>query len=98
MTYVLTPGPAPLAELQQALPAVGWTHDAARGELTAVITDGRPPAALNAQVLAMLLRAQVGVLEIRRGSDLESVYLDTHPADALPAGEPPPLPAPRSTS
>lgn len=76
ITYVLQPGPVPMNELRTLRPDVTWELCAKGVELraefsgaTAVIPE------INAQTLAVLLRAGIGILEIRCGSDLESEYL-----------------------
>jgi ABC-type multidrug transport system ATPase subunit len=76
LTYVVAGGKVPLEELCATLP--GATFDAATeaGRLTVVFDDTQiRTEAVNAAVLPVLLKARVGVLEIRRGSDLESEYL-----------------------
>jgi ABC-type multidrug transport system ATPase subunit len=84
--YTVARGPAPLAALHAALPDVEWTAAADGTEITAVFPDRYTPEELNTQALAILLAANTGVLEIRRGSDLETEYL-LH-ADAPPAFPP----------
>ena len=51
-----------------------WHPDTA--ELTACYTPAHSAEKLNARVLAILLEEKVGILEIRRGSDLETEYLN----------------------
>ena len=73
LTYLLSSGPAPLERLAAALPDVTWVpRDAS---LTAIYPGHYTPAELNAIVLRTLLAAGVGILEVQRGSDLESEYL-----------------------
>lgn len=68
-------GLAPLEALQATLPEVQWS---VRGEeLTATYGDALTTEELNRRVLPVLLASGVGILEIRRGSDLEGEYLRT---------------------
>ena len=73
ITYVFSGGTFPLARLTTALPAVQWEQ--AEKRATATFAGPHTTAELNAVVLRILLEAGVGVLEIQRGSDLESEYL-----------------------
>lgn len=73
VTYLVGSGPLPLAALGTALPDVAWA--AAEGRLTASFASTLTAAAINAQALPVLLAADVPVLEIHRGSDLEIEYL-----------------------
>ena len=72
VTFVLTPSALPLDRLQAALPDVVW--ETAEGTLTATFPATLTAAELNARALPILLEASVPVLEIHRGSDLESEY------------------------
>jgi ABC-2 type transport system ATP-binding protein len=83
LTYRLGAGEVPLTALAQALPAVEWEQQT--GQLTATFTSAHTAASLNAVVLPLLLAERVEVLEIQRGSDLETEYLRL-------AAPPPPLP------
>ncbi|MFZ2642756.1 MAG: ABC transporter ATP-binding protein [Verrucomicrobiia bacterium] len=77
MTYCLEPAgrPLPMEELQQALPKAAWEQGIDGSELTVKFFDEATRAAeVNARVLEVLLRHGVGVIEIRRGSNLESEY------------------------
>ena len=86
MTYHFKPGPLPLDEIRRAVPEAQWEADPAAGTLTvSFLESGGSAETLNAAVLPLLLAAGVGILEIRRGSSLESEYLAT-------AARPPPLP------
>jgi ABC-type multidrug transport system ATPase subunit len=73
VTFQLAPAAIPLEALRSALPAVEW--EAAAGSLTATFPATLTVAELNARALPILLQANVPVLEIRRGSNLESEYL-----------------------
>ena len=87
ITYVLVPGAAvPRQALAAALPGVTWETADAKAELTATFAAQYTTEELNTRVLRLLLDAGVGILEIRRGSDLETEYLRLH------AAPPPPLP------
>jgi ABC-type multidrug transport system ATPase subunit len=78
LTYGLTAA-VPLEDLQAACPDVAWQLSADGRELTAVYADPWTAEALNASALPRLLKAGAGLLEIRRGSDLESEYLSMAP-------------------
>ncbi len=87
ITYALSGNAVvPLQELADALPGVAWETTAGGTTLTATFTALYTTEELNARVLNLLMGAGVGILEIRRGSDLETEYLRLH---AVPA---PPLP------
>ena len=73
ITYVFSNGLFPLAQLSTALPEVKW--ELAENRATAVFPSRYTTEELNAVALRTLLDAGVGVLEIQRGSDLESEYL-----------------------
>jgi len=73
ITYLFSGGLFPSAQLTAALPEVNWEQT--ENSATATFPDKYTPAALNAIVLRIVLEAGVGVLEIRRGSDLEREYL-----------------------
>ncbi len=88
ITYVLAAGAAiPLQLLAESCPGVKWDPVAGRAEVTAIFADPYTTEQLNTRVLRLLLDAGIGVLEVRRGSDLETEYLRLH------ATPPPPLPA-----
>lgn len=76
VTYRIRPGDVPLAAIQAALPEAGLALSA-DGALLTVTFQGSPDAVtrINAQVLDLLLRNNLGVIEVRCGSDLESEYL-----------------------
>ena len=84
VTYFVEPGgrPLPMEELERALPGATWEPALDGAELTVKFFDETARAAeINARVLEVLLRHGVGVLEIRRGSNLESEYFfatDSH--------------------
>lgn len=86
VTYHISSGTLPLAQLQAALPDVEWEQHGNR--VVASFPTQYTTEALNTATLRILLEAGVGVLEIRRGSDLESEYLRL-------AAEPPPLVLPK---
>lgn len=73
ITYLFSGGVFPLERLTAALPEVKWAQ--AANSATATFPSKHTPAELNAVVLRILLDAGMGVLEIQRGSDLESEYL-----------------------
>lgn len=73
VVFLIEPGPLPLEALRTAVPEATWEATADR--LTATFPAGLTPAAINARTLPILLQADVRILEIRRGSDLESEYL-----------------------
>ena len=79
ITYVLGTGSAPMDRLAAALPDVVWEPSASGSELTAAFPERYTPEQLNAEALRILLDAGTGVLEIRRGSGLESEYLRITP-------------------
>jgi ABC-type multidrug transport system ATPase subunit len=87
LTYVLGGGVFPLARLSAELPAVVW--DQQDHLVTATFTEPHTPESLNAVVLRALLDAGVGILEIQRGSNLESEYLRLAGAPPVlaPAGQ-----------
>jgi ABC-2 type transport system ATP-binding protein len=63
--------------LRAALPDCTFTWDSAQSRLTVVFGGDRKPEDFNQQFLPRLLEANCGLLEISRGSDLESVYLQS---------------------
>jgi ABC-type multidrug transport system ATPase subunit len=73
ITYVLRGGSVPMDKLSTGLPEVTWEQQP--DTLTATFTERYTTEELNDAVLRVLLEADVGILEIRRGSDLESEYL-----------------------
>ena len=90
LTYILA---APLAAtvLSENLPGITWQVSADGREHTASYAEPWTPEALNAQALPALLKSGAGLLEIRRGSDLETEYLSmTPPLPPTPAAWPGP--------
>ena len=83
ITYRIRLAPLPLDELKTAIPGADWKLENGGTDLN-IYFDGalaQDTAAVNARVLAILLAANIGIEEIRRGSDLESEYLAaTEPA------------------
>jgi len=73
ITYRLSGGQPPLPQLAAALPAVTW--EICTGGLAATIPEPLTIAGVNATALRVLLDAGIGVLEVQRGSDLESEFL-----------------------
>ena len=76
ITYDLSPGLLPLEKLKAALPEAEW-EAASDGSRLSVIYKGssvRVPE-INAKVVNVLLAEGAGLIEVRRGSDLESQYL-----------------------
>lgn len=85
MTYYLDPAdrPLPMEELQKTLPKATWEQGNDGSELTVKFFDEATGAAeVNARVLEVLLRHGVGVIEIRRGSNLESEYFSATDSQA----------------
>jgi ABC-type multidrug transport system ATPase subunit len=85
VTYHIGSGTLPLARLAAELPEVTWEQHGNR--VVASFPSAYTAEALNTAALRLFLEAGVGILEIRRGSDLESEYLKL-------AAEPPPLTPP----
>jgi ABC-2 type transport system ATP-binding protein len=79
ITYLLGPADLPLDLLRARLPDVALETTPDRGSLTATFPETRAPSSVNEIVLRALLDAGVPILEIRRGSDLESEYLRLTP-------------------
>lgn len=76
IAYVLQPGAVPLNELRALRPDAMWELRANGAELQAQFDGAKASIPeINAQALTILLRAGIGILEIRCGSDLESEYL-----------------------
>ncbi|MBI5686656.1 MAG: ABC transporter ATP-binding protein [Verrucomicrobia bacterium] len=90
VTFYMDPAsqPLPMEELKKALPEATWDQTLGGAELTVKFFDETARAAeVNARVLEVLLRHGVGVLEIRRGSALESEYFsatDSHASSVTP--------------
>lgn len=85
LTYVLSPGTViPLQSLAESFPGVTWEPAAGKAEITATFPGRYTTEELNGRVLRLFLEAGLGILEIRRGSDLETEYLRLH-------ATPPPL-------
>lgn len=80
ITYLLThPGP-PRDTLAVLTPGVEWQTAVDGKELTANFSQDYSPETLNAKVIPLLLASECGILEIKRGSDLETEYLRMHNA------------------
>jgi len=78
ITYLLThPGP-PRDTLAVLTPGVEWQTAVDGKELTAIFSQDYSPETLNAKVIPLLLASECGILEIKRGSDLETEYLRMH--------------------
>jgi ABC-type multidrug transport system ATPase subunit len=78
VTYSLEPGgrSVPLDELKLALPDAAWETARDGTELTARFESDRLRAPeINARVCEILIRHRIGIIEIRRGSNLEGEYL-----------------------
>jgi ABC-type multidrug transport system ATPase subunit len=73
ITYMFSNGLFPLPQLSAVLPEVQW--EMGEGRAVATFPAQYTTEEMNARVLPVLLTAGVGVLEIQRGSDLESEYL-----------------------
>ena len=91
MTYVLTAPTTALESLRSALPEVAWEVAPDGLILTANFASPQTPEDLNAVALGILLSCRTGILEIKRGSDLETEYLKMHPVTGIAV--PPPIPA-----
>jgi ABC-type multidrug transport system ATPase subunit len=91
LTYhVVAGGELPVAALSAALPGATFEVGDEGGRVTVVFDDTQIRTdEVNAAVLPLLLKAQVGVLEIRRGSDLESEYLAITKPSPVPGTESP---------
>ena len=76
MLYRIAPGgTAPLEAVRAAVPGL-WELSADGTELSAVLEEGAgSPDAINARIIPVLLGANCGIVEIRRGSDLETEFL-----------------------
>ena len=86
VTYHIGSGALPLARLAAELPDVAWEQHGNR--VVASFPSCYTAEALNTAALRLLLEAGGGILEVRRGSDLESEYLRL-------SADPPPLAPPR---
>ena len=75
LTYRLSGGTVPLEKLSAALPEVVWETATDGRTLTATFPESYSTEQLNAAALRVLLDAGVGILEIQRGTGLESEYL-----------------------
>ena len=86
LTYLVGDGALPMAAMAAALPDVTWTEESSPRCLRVTFPEKYSATQLNAIVLRTLLEAGVGILEVRRGTDLESEYLRLAPATppALP--------------
>ncbi len=73
VVFMIEPGPLPLEALRTAVPAAAW--EAAADQLIATFPTDLTTATINARALPILLHAGIRILEIHRGSDLESAYL-----------------------
>lgn len=90
LSYILE-APLPLTDALRALvPAGTWSVSAGGRELTVSFDDTTTPAAVNRTVLQGLISAGAGILEVRRGSNLEKEY--------LAMSTPPPIPPERRKS
>lgn len=85
ITYVLARAESALEAVRNAIAEAAWELSADRTTLTANFAPPMTPEELNARALKVMLEQGAGVLEIRRGSDLETEYLSMHPV------QPPPL-------
>ncbi len=98
ITYLLTHQGPSLTTLTELIPGIEWKYSGAGTELTALFSKTCSPEALNAKVIPLLLESDSGILEIKRGSDLETEYLrlyrEADSEESRPAGlnQPPPLP------
>jgi ABC-type multidrug transport system ATPase subunit len=79
VTYLLASPFAALDQLRTVIPGVIWEQSPDGTILTATFTAPLTAESLNTAVLECLLRSKAGILEVRRGSDLESEYLRMGP-------------------
>jgi len=84
LTYVLA-GAVPVELLRREVPGVEWQVSGGGRELAASYTEPWTAQSLNARVVPLLL-SSAELLEIRRGSDLESEYLSLTPPLPPPLG------------
>ena len=92
VTYVLARPPI-LDSLARELPDIAWQAVPGRHELIAAFAAPWTAETLNARVVPLLLQTS-GLLEIRRGSDLESEYLSLTPPLPPPLVTAPSVPPP----
>jgi ABC-type multidrug transport system ATPase subunit len=76
ITYVLSDGAVPLEKLHSLFTDVRFESRPDKPELKASFPNTYAPEEINRRVLEVLLQANIGILEIRRGSDLETEYLN----------------------
>jgi ABC-2 type transport system ATP-binding protein len=69
--------PPPLDILRARLPAATFAWDPTGQRLTASFPGDTAPEDFNQTLLPVLVELNCGILEVQRGSDLESVYLST---------------------
>ncbi len=79
VTYVLAKPLATLDLLRKVIPDAVWDQSVDGTTINATFTAPLTAERLNAAVLECLLHSQAGILEVRRGSDLESEYLRMAP-------------------
>lgn len=76
LEFHVRPAPLPESELRELVPTGTWHIDTAAGRISLVLnSDELDPVEINGRVLRLLLNAGVGVVEVRRGSDLEREFL-----------------------
>ena len=76
LEFHVRPAPLPESELRELVPTGTWHFDAAAGRISLVLnSDEFDPVEINGRVLRLLLNAGIGVVEVRRGSDLEREFL-----------------------
>ena len=90
VSYVLAQPVMP-GVMSEAIPDVSWEALPDGVTLTANFDATIAPEELNARVLRVLLDKGIGIQEVRRGSDLETEYLNMHPAQPLPPALPLPM-------
>ena len=82
----ITPGAVPLDALRDALPDAAFELRADGRLLICRYPETRSGVEdVNRHILPVLLQANIGITEIRRGAELESAYLDHHAPPPLPA-------------
>lgn len=87
MTYVLA-RPAVIGSIGEAFPGVAWELSQDGLTLIANFDAGQSPEEFNARILRFLLDQNMGIHEVRRGSDLETEYLSLHPVQQFPSAIP----------
>ena len=80
ITYLLSPGAIPVDKIRSLFADVEFDWRPDTMELKASFPATYAPEAINRRVLELLLQSNIGILEIHRGSDLETEYLSASAA------------------